>query len=190
MRLHFSVFLALALCGCTATMPENSTENQPLPTASTQHSFDLPTRDNALALLDDLLNDEKHLNLILLIKHASPELKLLVKNISETAGNGAERLKTLMKADASLLRETNLPLGEKATRDAISKIKEHLLLHSKGAEFKFQLVLTQAEALNYGSSLAQVAAQNEPNPERVREFSNLSVQFNQLHEEVLAMLRH
>jgi hypothetical protein len=82
-----------------------------------------------------------------------------------------------------------LPLGETATRKAISKTKENVLLHSKDAEFEFQLLLTQAEALNYGAHLAQVAAGNEQDVNRTREFLKLSAQLRELHGQVVEMLR-
>jgi hypothetical protein len=80
-------------------------------------------------------------------------------------------------------------VGEVAARKAISKTKEHTLLHSKDAEFEFQLLLTQVEALNYGAHLAMVVAENEPNADRTRDFLRLSSQFRELNEQVLAMLR-
>ena len=127
---------------------------------------------------------------ILIIKRESPELNRLVKSISETAGSGAGFLKEAMKQNPELkLPGNGLPPGEKATREALSKEKEHALLHSKGAEFEFELLLTQVEALSYGAQLAQVAATNEPQPNRAREFSNLSTQLKQLHAQVIAMLK-
>jgi hypothetical protein len=87
------------------------------------------------------------------------------------------------------LKRLDLPPGEAAGRKLISKTKEHLLLSSKDAEFEFQLLLTQNEALNYGAHLAMVVAECETQPERVREFLQLSAQLRELHERVLAMLR-
>jgi hypothetical protein len=62
-------------------------------------------------------------------------------------------------------------------------------LHSKDAEFEFQLLLTQAEALNYGAHLAVVAAANTPQTAHAREFSGLSAQLKRLYEQVIARLR-
>jgi hypothetical protein len=150
----------------------------------------LSVRNNSLALLADLLGDEKNLSKILIVKHGSDELAKLVKDISQTSGDGAKTLELLVKTDSGLdLKRTNLPPGEAATRKAIAKTKESILLHSKDAEFEFQLLLTQSEGLNYGVHLAMVAAQNEPSAERVRDFLRLSTQLRDLHERVLAMLR-
>ena len=41
---------------------------------SEKKGFDMQTRNNALALLDDLLSDEKNVSKILIIKHNSDEL--------------------------------------------------------------------------------------------------------------------
>jgi hypothetical protein len=150
----------------------------------------LPIRNNAVALLDDLMNDEKNVSKILIIKHNSDELGKLIKDISETAGNGAKMIDEFSKSAGGLdLKRLDLPPGEAATRKAISKTKEHLLLSSKDAEFEFQLLLTQVEALNYGAHLAMVAADCERDPARTRDFLRLAAQLRDLHERVLAMLR-
>jgi hypothetical protein len=114
----------------------------------------------------------------------------LVQNIAKTTGRGADLLQSLAKNEPGLnLKATSLPPGEIATRKAIAKLKEDLLLHSKDAEFEFQLLLTQVEALNYGANLAQVAAENEPQANHSREFLALGAQLKGLHEQVLARLR-
>jgi hypothetical protein len=137
-----------------------------------------------------LLGDEKNLSKILIVKRSSDEMAKLVKDISQTARDGAKMLDELAKAEPGInLKETGLPPGEAATRKAISKTKESLLLHSKDTEFEFQLLLSQSEALNYGAHLAMVAAENEPEAGRVRDFLRLSAQLRELHQRVLTMLR-
>ena len=72
-------------------------------------------------------------------------------------------LDQLTNADPGLnLHAMNLPPGEQAARYAEAKSKEHELLLSSGPHFEFNLLLTQAEALNYGWHLAKVAAENAP----------------------------
>jgi len=195
MRLLLPILLAFvlpaALCGCHTTQPTTAAPPEhaapaPAPPGKKQ-PHDLATRDNALALLDDLLGDEKKVSLILIIKRESSELHLLVKQISETAGEGEKLLKQTTPKSAT--RQLGLPPGETATREAIAKTKKHLLLSSKDAEFEFQLLLTQEQALSYGRHLAQVAAENEPQPGRARDFANLSSRLKQLEDRVLAMLR-
>ena len=141
-------------------------------------------------MLYELLNEEKNVSKILIIKRDSPDLKRLINNISHTARQGAKLLDSVAGKDPRLhLSLTALPPGEQATRKAIAKTKQHELLQSKGAEFEFQLLLTQSEALNYGAHLAQVAADNEPQRARAQQFANLSIKLKTLHQQVLAMLR-
>src|SRR5436190_17344265 len=181
--LRFPMCLLLCCLSACQSLQSETAKPQPAETAASGKAFNLRTRNNALALLDDLLNDEKNLNKLLIVKHNSDELGKLVDKISKTAANGAELLQSFAKKEPGLnLKQTELPPGETATRKAIAKAKEHLLLHSKDAEFEFQLLLTQVEALNYGAHLAQVAAENEPQAEHVREFLALSAQLRDLRE--------
>jgi hypothetical protein len=186
------LFGALILCGCAGRKPDRAPVS-PAPGAqivSEKKAADDPTYRNALALLDDLLNDEKRLKLILLIKRETPELKQMVKDISESAAEGAKILKELATADPSLdLKRTQLPPGEEATRKAIAKTKEGRLLKAKGEEFEFQILLSQAEALTYASHLSGVAAANDPDRMRARKLLKLSFELDQLANRVLAMMK-
>jgi hypothetical protein len=185
-----ALLFVCSLCACQSTRQTSATAQPSESQEPEKKGFDLQTRNNALALLADLLNDEKNLSKVLIVKHNSDELGKLVKDISTTAGNGATMLESLAKTQAGLnLKATSLPPGEAATRKAIAKTKEHLLLHSKDAEFELQLLLTQTEALNYGAHLAMVVADNESQAERTRDFLRLSAQLRELHERVLAMVR-
>ena len=197
MRFNQFPLVALAglglLCGCQ-TPPTPPTPPNAAPLAATvstgKKKIDLATRDNSLALLNELLNEEKHVSKLLIIKRETDALHQLIKNISQAAAAGADQLKTLAKANPGLDFTANrLPAGEKATRESIAKAKQHTLLHTKGAEFEFQLLLTQSEALGYATHLALVAAENEPQPARAQQFADLSARLRVLHEQVLAMLR-
>ena len=184
-----AIFLC-SLCGCQSPKNQAMISGYQESADSGNKSFDLVARNNSLSLLEELLNEEKGLSYILIIKSASPQLKQLVKNISKTASAGAKLIAAEKKQDAGLrLAGNGLPPGEKATREKISKIKEHDLLHSKNAEFELQLLLTQVEALSYGAQLALTAADNDPQTSRARKFASLSGQLSLLHEQVVAMLR-
>lgn len=184
-----AILLVLLVCGCqsvrTTAVPSQTTP----PSADATKSSDPAIRNNSLALLSDLMSDEKHLSKILIIKRESRELKELVKDISKTADNAAERLEDLAKQEGLPLENIALPPGEQATRKAIAKTKKDLLLHSKNADFELQLLLTQAQALNYGMHLASVISENEPQPRRAREFSDLSARLKQLYERTVTLLR-
>jgi hypothetical protein len=147
-------------------------------------------RNNAASLLADLFHDEKNVDKILLIKHNSKELGELMKSISKTAGDGEKKLDELTKADKTLnLHALELPPGEKATRAAISKTKEHELLFTSGETFELNLLLSQTDALDYGSHLAKIAAENSSSPEQQREFHALDVTLHNLFHRVVARVR-
>ena len=146
-------------------------------------------RSNCCSLLYDLLQDEKNVSKLLIIKGERPEVNRLIKEISSAAATGAKKLEELAKLDRKLnLRASGLPLGERATRDAISKTRARELLLASGDDFEIKLLLTQAEALSYASHLAKVAAKNEPQPDRAREFTVLSDEMQRLYSQVIALL--
>jgi hypothetical protein len=190
-RLKRLIVLAVfGLCGCQFHPQAAASPESMVVATSAKKDFDIRIRNNSLVLLNELLNEEKRLSMILIIKRESPELNRLITDIAETAAEGAKRLQSMAKNDPGLaLAKPDLPPGEQATRKAIAKTKQHLLLQSKDAEFEFQLLLTQAEALNYGAHLAAVAAENEPQSDRVRELSDLSSRLKLLYEQVITRLR-
>lgn len=150
----------------------------------------LQVRNNAASLLYDLLSDEKNVSKILIIKKNRQELGELIKAISDLARDGAKQLAQLAKNDPTLnLQLLGLPAGEKATRVAIAKTKEHELLFSSGENFEFALLLTQAEALSYGWHLAKIAGENSTSLEQAHQFSSLSVKLEDLYKQVVALMR-
>jgi len=191
--------LCLLLCGLSAcrsphspaTSAQRATPTAPIAqTAPTHPKVDLAVRNNAFALLVNLLNDERHLSKVLLVKFESPEVDRLVTQISKSADEGAKSLETFSKNDPALGQaKIDLPPGEAAAREAIAKTKRGQLLTAKGTQFEFELLLTQVQALNYGAHLASVIAANEPQPDRAQQFSNLSAQFKNLYHEVTALVR-
>src|SRR5262249_31099815 len=127
---------------------------------------------------------------ILIIKHSSDAVGKLINAISDTAGEGAKELDAMAKSDPSLnLKALQLPPGEKATRDAVSKTKEHELLFTSGDTFELNLLLTQTEALNYGSHLAKIAAENSSSPKEQGEFHSLDVKLDALYKRVVERVR-
>ena len=175
---------AEVFCGCA------SVQKAVPPPISATSSKKIELRNNAVSLLADLLDDEKNVNKILIIKSNTKELGEIIESISRTSGDGAKQLETLAKNDPSLnLHALELPAGEKATRAAIAKTKEHELLFSSGKNFEFNLLLTQTDALSYGSHLAKIAAENSPFPEQAREFHSLDVALNDLLQQVITRMR-
>jgi hypothetical protein len=147
-------------------------------------------RNNAASLLDDLLGQEKNLSKILIIKHPPAAVGQLLKAISKEAGDGHDKLQALAKANSSLnLQVMQLPPGEVAARAADAKEQEHQLLSSSGTKFAFAVLLTQYQALSYGSNLAKVAADNSSSADESKEFQGLNTRFNNLLEQVQTQIR-
>jgi hypothetical protein len=179
------LFSAGIFCGCAQFQKAAPAKNAPAISAEK-----LQMRNNSVSLLYDLLGDEKNVSKVLIIKGNREELHRLIKMISTTSGNGAKQLEQMAKADPTLnLHALELPAGEKATRDAISKTKEKELLFSSGENFEFTLLLTQADALSYGWHLAKIAAENSSQPEQVQEFDSVSEAMQALYKQVVALMR-
>ena len=174
----------LMVCGCARQQIE--TPGNRVPAANEK----LEIRDNAASLLYELLGDEKNVSKILIIKHSSEELRQIIKAISETAAHNHQKLEQLAQIDPDLnLLAMRLPPGEKAVRDAAAKTEEHELLFSSGKEFEFNLLLTQAQALNYGSHLAKVAAEHSSRPDEIQEFNSISRALDNLYQQVVGRMR-
>jgi hypothetical protein len=194
-RLAFGALACSALLfGCSTAGPASSSAALAPAPATAGHAEaagdKMQVRNNASSLLAQLLDQEKNVSKVLIIKHGSRELSGLIKTISTAAADGAIRLKGLAQDDPTLdLRRQDLPAGEKASRDAIGKTDEYDLLLSSGADFEFNLLLTQAQALNYGAHLAKVAAENSAVPEETDALLTMSRTLDQLFTQVKAMMR-
>lgn len=126
----------------------------------------------------------------LLIKKKAPAFETLIKDISKTADDGEKQLDRLAKDDPAFdLHETRLPPGEVASREAQSKEQEHTLLAAKDQTFEFDLLLAQAQALDYTSHLAGVAAENCTMPDQERAFKTLETDLNGLYMQAVAQMR-
>lgn len=187
-------FLTLLLIGSAAgcQSPRRPGEYNAVPPKTVSAAkADFGVRDNAFALLYDLLEQEKDVRKVLFIKFESDELNHLVKDISAVAKKYLADFEPLTKALPGYdPKNLGLPPGEVAARNAVSKTKTKAILLSHGPDFEFEMLLSQAQALDYGAHLAQVAAQNETNPNRAGEFSALAGQLNALYERTIFLMRH
>ena len=123
------------------------------------------------------------------IKHQDADVKILVKRIATTSRTGARLLEEFANDDPSIrLDDIRLPPGELATRDAIASTKEKELLSQTGDKFELTLLLTQTEALSYAWHLANVAGENEPQPERARALAGIGKDMQNLYHEVFVLL--
>ena len=178
--------MACLLTGC------QSAQVRPVPAAgelSPRGSATLSVRDNACALLHQLLNEEKDISFLHFIKREHTSIRKLMTQIGSSCGKGAKLLEQFAKDDASInLQGTDLPPGEVAARAAIAVTKKHALLENKGSDFELNLLLTQTEALNYGWHLAEVASKNEPQPEHARALADLAEELHNLYNAVCMQL--
>jgi hypothetical protein len=179
-------FVAL-FSGCAIFRPDPARNNVPITTTNAIPANGV--RQNGYAILFDLLGDEKDVSMLRFIKREQPELKTLIADISRASASAYNRLEEFGKADPQLnLKNEGLPLAELATRKSISTMKTRLLLHSKGAEFELQLLLSQNEALVYGANLAQVLAASETDSERAQSLRETADRLLQLDHRVIEML--
>jgi len=177
------------VCGCASQQTTPAQSQGPGPTPASGDAAKLQLRNNAASLLRDLLDDEKNVGKVFVIKHGE-EVKPLVKLIAAAAEANENELLQLTNADPELnLQALDLPPGEKAARDAEAKSEEHELLFTSGAQFEFNLLLTQEEAQNYGSHLAKVAAENSSQPEEVATFTRISEGMKHLYEQTVREMR-
>jgi hypothetical protein len=175
------------LLGLTLLFSLSCASAQPKPTEARSDAPAVGTQ--GYALLADLMGDEKSVSKLLIIKRERAELRTLVKEISECAGRAHKELEALGKADRALnIKETGLPAAEVKTRQSIAKARGKELLTDSGKDFELRLLLTQNEALTYGSHLAGVMAKDERDTKRAKFLHDLSSELASLHQKVVAML--
>jgi hypothetical protein len=146
---------------------------------------------NACSLLHDLLDQQKNVGKLLLVKRESEEVGRLIKAIAAASAAGAKQLEFFAAQDSTLpLDQLSLPPGEVATRDAIARTKTKTLLTPFSSSFEFNLLLTQTEALSYAWHLAKVAAKNDPQTARSSYLSKLGDEMEGLHRQTLSLMHH
>lgn len=172
-----ALLLLLAAAGCATAPPA------PPPEA------DAATLDRSTghALLGALLEDESRLGLILILKRPSTETATLLRRITERATLAKEEYPAVLAAEPAVVpAEEPLPPLEQRVRASIaSRTSRELTL---GDAFEVRVLLTQAEALRYGDSLARALAQVEPETTRRTWLLALAADFDALRERVVERL--
>jgi hypothetical protein len=147
------------------------------------------TLNNCYSLLHQLLDEQKDVSLLSLIKREHSDLKNLMKRIAHASAAGANLLEEFARKDPSInLEDIELPPGEVAVRSAIAAAKKKELLSQKGDEFELTLLLSQTEALSYGTHLAKVAAEKEPQLDRAHSLAGMSDDMGNLYREAFVMI--
>ena len=143
-------------------------------------------------LLHHLGEDEDQLPLLLDLKHAPPEIEKYADQISRTAKASNAALEQMQDRDAAIRFDKNpLPSIERDVRDSIKDDKQHqLLFGTSDSEFVRALLVSQIEATTYASHLAEVLADQETNPTRVKTLKHLSDQWLAMRSEAYRLLRN
>jgi len=184
MKIILPLLAAILSVACVLTGCQTHKTRPQSPSSAAQ-----ATRNNCYSLLHQLLDEQKDVSMLRFIKREHTDVKNLVKRIATASGTGASLLEKFAKDDPSIsLDDIWLPPGELATRDAIASTKEKELLSQTGDEFELTLLLTQTEALSYAWHLAQVAGENESQPDRARALAGVSKDMENLYHEVFVML--
>jgi len=141
------------------------------------------------ALLYDLVKDEKNVSKLRFIKRERPELKSLLQEIARVNHEACSRIEAFAKTNAAVdIRNQGLPIVEVQVREAIGKFKENAILHSKDKDLEVQLLLSQNEALTYGSHLAGVIGAGETDATRKQFLQQLATTLSGLQQKVFALL--
>ena len=161
----------------------------PKPRSPTGDDAALAARNNCYSLLHQLLDEQKDVSILRFIKREHTDVKNLVKKIAVNSATGAKLLEEFARHDPSIqLGDIWLPPGELATREAIASTKKKEILNQTGDKFELTLLLTQTEALSYAWHLAQVAGENEPEPDHARALAGLSQDMQNLYQEVFVLM--
>jgi hypothetical protein len=132
------------------------------------------------------MSDEKDVSKLLLIKKEKSDVGELIRDIARASAEAAAQLEAYSKADPHLhLKMTGLPAAEQQTRDLISKTKAKELISKGGEKFEVRILLSQSEALTYGSHLAVVVQTMETDPARKKFLGETSQKLAALHQRVI-----
>jgi len=141
-------------------------------------------------LLHHLCDNEDQLPLLLDVKHSSPEIERFADRISKTAKESNAALEQMQDADPSLKFNHNpLPSIERDVRDSIQDEKQdQLLFGTSDAEFERALLVSQIEASNYAHNIAEVLADQDTDPTRIKSLEKISSKWFALNKEAFRLL--
>jgi hypothetical protein len=146
--------------------------------------------NNGYSLLYHLCDQEKPLEMIMMVKTAPAAVAAFTKKISQTAGDDVDLLERMQAHDSSIrLDDNGLPQFELDVRQSIKEDKQHFLLfETKDNTFTQALLVSQIEATSYAMHLAKVLAQDEPNAKRAAALQRISDKWHALQREAYRLL--
>lgn len=178
-----ALLCAAALSGCTTSRPARQVP--PLPEEGNEERI----RNEGYSLLYTLMDQERNVGKILIIKRIDEPSANLIKAISERCGQAKDKLDELQERYPGIDMEmTHLPVIEQKARDSIASAATKQLLFSAGELFRARLLLTQAEAMKYGAHLAKALHDQEINEERKPFLDELSKDLTDFHDQVVELV--
>jgi hypothetical protein len=173
-----AVVCALTFAGCASMQQET-------PVVGERYRVS----NEGYGLLYELTGKEQNVDKILIVKSANSKVAVEIKNIAQLFGQAHDQLDAFAKQDARLrFGTTRLPTLEKKTRESIESQTTKDLLLSSGRDFDLQLLLTQAQALQYASHLAKELDGQDDNTHRKSFLNQFSKQCEQQHQRVIHLL--
>jgi hypothetical protein len=148
------------------------------------------TSAHGYALLHEILEQERQVSNLLIIKEERDDLEALIDAIAAVCDTAYDRLEELAEQPPRLeLSDTGLPAEEVQTRQALAATHRAELLASSGQEFDLQLLWSQNEALMYAAHLADTLARSEPDPARLAFVQALWQDLTRLQADTRTLLR-
>ncbi len=168
----------------TKTYPQTKAPLRPL--GGSAQDLQFVRRNQGYSLFYGLMSDEKNVSKLLLIKKEQSDVGDLIRDIARASGEIAKQLESFARADSHLfLKMPGLPIAEQQTRDLIGKTRAKELITKGGEKFEVRILLTQSEALTYGSHLAVIVQSMETDPGRKQFMSEASQKLAALHQRII-----
>jgi hypothetical protein len=155
-------------------------------------SADESQRDlnNGYSLMHHLCEQEKQVDLILIVKTTPKPVADFAHEVSKNAGDYLAILDHMAADDPAIHFDVpGLPPIETETRASIKSDKQHTLLFgTTGSNFAKALLVTQIEAGTYGMNMCKVLADEEPNGHRATQLRRISDGWEKLRNKAYALL--
>jgi hypothetical protein len=146
--------------------------------------------NNGYSLMHRLCEQEKQVDMILIVKTTPKAVADFAHEVSKTAGENLDSFDRMAAHDPAIRFDVpGLPPIETQTRKSIQDDKQHMLLFgTKDADFAKTLLVTQVEAGTYGMNMCKVLADDEPNGRRATELRRISSRWEKLRDKAYTLL--
>jgi hypothetical protein len=147
-------------------------------------------RKDGYSRLHQILLEQKEVRWLRFSPGESNAVDELAQRIAATCEAASKRLEAGARLEPVITLDALwLPLGDSGKRETIAAARQRELLGQTGGRFELTFLLTQAEALNYATHLAQVAGENERQPDRARTLAEVREELLNLHQAVVGLVR-